>query len=60
MFNNHVFQCYHNECMKTEACVKLNVPVFLVCVVQDTNRILNPRQLMSVYLIPDGVISSLS
>lgn len=27
-------------------CVKLNVPVFLVCVVQDTNRILNPRQLI--------------
>lgn len=46
--------------MKTETCVKLNAPVFLACVVvQDTNRILNPRQLMSVYLTPDGVISSL-
>lgn len=33
--------------MKTGTCVKLNTPVFLACVVvQDTNRILNPRQLI--------------
>jgi len=32
--------------MKTETCVKLNASVFLACLVQDTNRILNPRQLI--------------